>query len=218
MSTSHLRVRSRITLASLLAAGFLAVACSRGAGPAMVLHGTQVTPVQGKPTFTLTATDGRPFDFAADTRGDATLLFFGYTYCPDVCPMHLSNLAAALKRLPNAVQERVKVVFVSTDPARDTPDRLRAWLDTFDHRFIGLRGPIDQVNRIGGALRLPPAIVDSSGGPAAPGGRPYGVNHAAVVFAFAADDSLRAVYMNGTPLGDWVDDLPKLVAMRPRGR
>ena len=83
-------------------------------------RGGLVTPPLPKPRFTLTDTSGRPFDFAAATKGYVTLLFFGYTYCPDQCPMHMANSSAALKKLPAGTAEHVKLVFVTTDPARDT--------------------------------------------------------------------------------------------------
>src|SRR5689334_12996628 len=103
-------------------------------------RGGIVTPPLPKPSFVLTDTSGAPFDFSNRTRASVTLLFFGYTYCPDQCPMHMANIGAALKRLPPAMADQVKLVFVTTDPARDTPERLRQWLDNFDKRFIGLTG------------------------------------------------------------------------------
>src|SRR5215471_13869312 len=80
-------------------------------------RGGLVSPPLAKPRFTLVDTSGRPFDFAAATKGYVTLLFFGYTYCPDQCPMHMANLSAALKKLPAGTADRVKLVFVTTDPA-----------------------------------------------------------------------------------------------------
>src|SRR5207249_9808513 len=71
-------------------------------------RGGLVTPPLPKPRFILTDTLGRPFDFAAATKGYVTLLFFGYTYCPDQCPMHMANLSAALKKLQAGTADRVK--------------------------------------------------------------------------------------------------------------
>ena len=103
-------------------------------------RGGLVTPPLQKPRFVLTDTSGAPFDFWNRTRGSVTLLFFGYTSCPDQCPMHMSNIGSALKKLPADVADRVKLVFVTTDPARDTSAVLRRWLDHFDKRFVGLTG------------------------------------------------------------------------------
>jgi Uncharacterized protein SCO1/SenC/PrrC, involved in biogenesis of respiratory and photosynthetic systems len=106
-----------------------------------------------KPDFTLTATDGSQFNFRQQTEGKITLLFFGYTHCPDVCPVHLANIAAALHTLGPEVQRKVEVVFVTTDPDRDTPEVIRAWLDKFDPKFVGLRGTLDEVNAIQRGLK-----------------------------------------------------------------
>ena len=125
------------------------------------LHGVKLTPVRAKPDFTLENTDGKPFHFAAETRGVVTLLFFGYTNCPDVCPQHLVNIAGALRQMSAKDQERVRVVFVTTDPARDTPERLRGWLNNFDRRFIGLRGGIDEVNSLQTSLGLPQSQMEA---------------------------------------------------------
>src|ERR1035438_7940133 len=82
-------------------------------------RGGLVTPPLPKPGFVLTDTSGAAFDFRQRTDGYVTLLFFGYTYCPDQCPMHMANLGAALKKLPAEIANQVKLVFVTTDPARD---------------------------------------------------------------------------------------------------
>lgn len=179
------------------------------------LHGVKLAPVHAKPEFRLEDTDGRQFDFRSATRGDVTLLYFGYTYCPDVCPQQLSNIAAALRRMPTADQTRVRVVFVTTDPARDTPERLRAWLDNFDKRFIGLRGNMQDVNQIQAGLGLPPATMEQMPG-MQPGPRiaSYGVGHAAQVLAFTPDDSLRVEYPSGFSISDWANDLPRLLKIR----
>ncbi|HLJ14350.1 MAG TPA: SCO family protein [Bryobacteraceae bacterium] len=104
-------------------------------------RGGIVTPPLPKPRFVLTDTSGAPFDFWNRTQGSVTLLFFGYTNCPDQCPMHMSNIGVALKKLPPGLADQVKLVFVTTDPARDTRVELRRWLDNFDKHFVGLTGP-----------------------------------------------------------------------------
>ena len=165
--------------------------------------------------FDLMLENSRPFHFVNDTHGTATLLYFGYTKCPDVCPLHLANIATALKQLEPADQAQVRVVFVTTDPSRDTPEVLRAWLDNFDKRFIGLRGTADSVNAIQARFGLPPATMEMMD-PKAAGGAPamYGMGHAAQVLAFSADDSLRTEYPSGFKVADWVNDLPRLARIR----
>lgn len=167
-----------------------------------------VTPAKPRPDVQLTATDGTPYDFAERTRGRLTLLLFGYASCPDVCPVHLANIAAALEKLPPRDRARVAVVFVTTDPERDTPQRIRAWLDSFDATFVGLRGDTATVARFQTALGLAPAVRQ----PADAGGR-YEVGHAAQVLVFTPDDSLRAMYPFGVRQHEWAADLPRLLAV-----
>ena len=90
-------------------------------GKSDTYRGGLVTPPLPKPRFVLTDTSGAPFDFWNRTQGSVTLLFFGYTYCPDQCPMHMANIGVALKKFPAGIADQVKLVFVTTDPARDTP-------------------------------------------------------------------------------------------------
>src|SRR5215468_3726367 len=110
------------------------------ARPGATYRGGLVTPPLSKPRFTLTDTAGAPFEFWKKTLGHVTLLFFGYTRCPSECPLHMANIATGLQTMPGGLAGQVKVVFVTTDPARDSPPVLRAWLDHFDERFIGLTG------------------------------------------------------------------------------
>ena len=178
------------------------------------LHGVKLTPPHAKPDFQLEDTDGKPFHFKADTRGSVALLYFGYTNCPDVCPLHLANIAAALKQMSPEDQAKVKVVFVTTDPNRDTPEHLRSWLNNFDKRFIGLRGGLDTVNDIQAKLGLPPSTMEMMDPKAAGPVAMYGMGHAAQVLAFTPDDSLRTEYPGGFKIEDWVNDLPKLARIR----
>ena len=162
-----------------------------------------------RPPFTLTDTHGQPFDFRAKTDDTVTLLFFGYLNCPNVCPVHMTNIAAVLHQLPYEVVGHVRVVFVTTDPARDTPEKLQAWLAGFDPSFIGLRGTPDEIRRIEAAVHVAPAVAgarDSAGN--------YEVGHAAQVIAFTRNDSAHLVYPFGTRQADWAHDLPLLVRMK----
>jgi len=163
------------------------------------------------PDFTLPTTDSQPFRFKQETNGMLGLLFFGYMNCPDICPVHMSNLASVLRRLPTEVSRSVKVVFVTVDPARDTPKELRAWLDMFDRTFVGLRGSVDEVNKIQGAFHMPATVFEKT-----PDGG-YAVGHGAPVIAIVGD-SARVFYPFGIRQDDWLHDLPKLVAAIPRAR
>src|ERR1700682_2530787 len=118
-------------------------------------RGGLVTPPLPKPRFVLTDTSGAAFDFRQRTEGYVTLLFFGYANCPDQCPTHMANLGSALKRMPASIADQVKLVFVTTDVARDTPQVLRRWLNLFDPRFIGLTGTERAVEAVQRAAGVP---------------------------------------------------------------
>ncbi len=202
----------RLQLASLsrraipLAVGLtVAAACGPGSTPdPSELRGVVLPEPIPKANFTLTTTAGEPFDFRAETDGYVALLFFGYTYCPDICPVHMANIAAVLRRLPPRTANRVRVVMVTVDPERDTPERLRRWLDAFDRSFVGLSGPMEEVNAIQQRLWLPPAVKQGEGSD-------YLMGHAAQVIAFTADDRAHVIYPSGTRQTDWAHDLPLLV-------
>ncbi len=161
--------------------------------------------------FSLLDTQGDRFDFRAETEGALTLLFFGYTHCPDICPVQLSILDAALTDLAYVQRQQVKLVFVTTDPARDTPARLREWLDGFDTSFIGLVGELDRINEIQGEFRLPPAVIDPPHDANAPDA--YYVGHATPIIAITGDGQVRALYPSGIRQSDWQHDLPLLLAL-----
>ena len=167
-------------------------------------RGGVVTPPLPKPRFVLTDTSGAPFDFRQKTDGYVTLLFFGYTYCPDQCPMHMATLSAAMKRLPADVADRVKLVFVTTDPARDTFSVLRRWLDLFEKRFIGLTGTDAAIEAAERAAGVPPAQKTGASGN-------YGVAHANFVLAYTRDNMAHVIYPGGVSKDDWVHDLPLLL-------
>jgi len=166
-----------------------------------------------KPDFTLTDTEGEPFDFRAETDGYLTLLFFGFTHCPDVCPVHMASLSYVIGGLPRQLQSQIKVVFVSVDPERDTPERIREWLDAFDRRFIGLRGTKEETDAILKELQLPTPVIEE---PDEKGN--YQVGHPSTIIAFTPDNQAPVLYPFGTRQADWAYDLPRLLEIQPRIR
>lgn len=178
-----------------------------GSGEDLGLRGTTLAEPWSRPGFTLTDTSGAPFEFAERTDGQLTLLFFGYTSCPDVCPIHLSTLANVLAKpgMPQPV-----VVFVGVDPPRDTPATVREYLDRFDSDFIGLVGDPEELRAAQEATGLAVAVVE----PAEDDGD-YLVGHAAQIVAYTADDKAHVVYPFGVRQQDWAHDLP-LLAEDPR--
>jgi protein SCO1/2 len=168
-----------------------------------------VTPPTPKPDFTLADTEGNPYDFLEETDGYLTYLYFGYTYCPDICPSHMADIAAVIKRQPD-LGEKVKVVFVTVDPDRDTPARLRTWLDLFDEDFIGLRGdPAEIEAATKGALGELWFPIEKS--TPADGGEGYIMSHAAFVQLYTLDNLSHIVYPFGVPQSGYEWDLTKLI-------
>ncbi|WP_326619593.1 SCO family protein [Streptomyces decoyicus] len=98
-----------------------------------------------KPDLVLTDTSGKKYDLLEKTKGHPTLVYFGYTNCPDVCPLTMANIAVAVKQLPPAERKDLRVVFVTSDPERDTPAALKKWLGGIDKDFVGLTGTFDTI-------------------------------------------------------------------------
>jgi len=176
-------------------------------GDASAFRGVALPTPIAKPSIVLTDVNGRPYDFATETRDKVALLFFGYTHCPDVCPLHMANIAAVLRRMSAEDRARVVTVFVTTDPERDTPARLREWLTNFDASFVGLTGSKEELARAQQALGLGEATREYLNADSVN----YFVVHAAQVFAFARDGFAYTIYPFGIRQEDWANDLPRLV-------
>jgi protein SCO1/2 len=167
--------------------------------PQGTYRGLGLQPAQPRPTFTLTDTAGKPYDFAAETRGAPTLLYFGYTHCPDVCPTAMADTAIALRAVPSDLRAKVRVVFVTTDPARDTGTVIASWLRNFDTglpvKFVGLTGTLPQVEAAQAAARIEVA-------------RDGGQTHSAEQLLYGPDDYARVAYVAGSSSDDLAHDLP----------
>ena len=111
-----------------------------------------------------------------------------------------------LKKVPTALADQVKVIFVTTDPARDSPTVLRSWLDRFDTRFIGLTGSEAAIEAVQRAARVPAAQK------MARAGNDYAVGHASFVLVYTKDNLAHLIYPSGVSQEDWAHDLPNLVA------
>lgn len=154
----------------------------------------------------LTDTDSQPFSLVSSTTKPLTLVFFGYTHCPDYCPMVMGNLASAMTRLDKAEQAKVQVVFVTTDPSRDTPEVLRRYLDRYNKSFVGLTGPIDTIAQIA----EPMAVYVAQGQKLPDGG--YDLNtHSTQVTAIGADDKARVLWTMDTSSAQFASDIRTLL-------
>lgn len=163
------------------------------------------TPVE-MPDVVLTDTDGEPYDLRSESEGRTTLLYFGYLNCPDACPIHMAVLDHTFEQLAPDVRESIDVVFVTTDPERDSPADLDDFLGRFDREFIGLTGSTDDLRDAQVAAGVPVAVVE----PADADGD-YLVGHATQVLVFDTDGFARRVYPFGVRQSDWLADLPRLV-------
>jgi protein SCO1/2 len=202
--------------ALLLAGGLALTGCSGSAtavdetghdhssGPATVegpedhYAGLDLAEPYRRPTFTLTDTSGAAYDFRAATHGRPTLLFFGYTRCPDVCPTTMADVAVALRGLDAGVAEKVQVVFVTTDPAFDTPDVLGEYLGRFDAdlpvRFVGLTGSQKVVDQAQLSAGVPLAEED-------------GRLHSSLLLLYGSDDEAHVAFDAGNTARDIGADL-----------
>ena len=131
--------------------------------PTQVLDAGIVILPQGRdvPKLTLTDQDGQPVQ-VDQLDGKWTLLFFGYTFCPDICPATLAELRQLRGQLPEELRDRLRPVLVSVDPERDTPEQLKQYLGFFGEGFIGLTGPLDDIQTLANGVGIPFIPGDSS--------------------------------------------------------
>jgi protein SCO1/2 len=163
----------------------------------------EVPPIP-RPSFTLTDTSGHPYPFGQMTAGRTTLLFFGYTRCPDICPATMADIGNALRSLPTSVQKQVTVVFVSTDVKHDTGPVIANWLKIFSPgsaaTFVGLRGSQAQIDAAQAASHV--LIAEDNG-----------TTHSSSVLLFGPDDYARVsyIYNNTQEKDQMAHDIPIVV-------
>jgi len=159
-----------------------------------------------EPDVTLTDQHGEPFSFREATRHDTvTLLYFGYTNCPALCPSELGLVASALRNVPDHIADQIRMVFVTVDPARDDVARMHGYVALFDPRFVGLTGDDATIRRMQRSVGLQPATKVPEGNGA------YAMRHAAEVLAFTPDGRAHLSFPFGMTLVEWEHDLWKLV-------
>ncbi len=187
----------RLSLIAFACAALMAAGCD---GPQ---HGAVIERPAAAPPLELQTLDGGSFRLA-DQAGDVVLLYFGYTHCPDVCPTVLADWARA-RRLLGAKAADVKFVFVSVDPARDSPEVAHAYAMQFDSSFVGLSGPeaaIDRIKRDWGFAAFPEGDTRAND---------YGVAHPASTYVVDRQGRLRVLYHPGVIVEDLASDLRKLL-------
>jgi protein SCO1/2 len=227
-----MRSRSAAMNAGILLSGLLLAGCGADApapgdgrsasvhsaeAEGVAFHGTLMDPAKPRPELELPTTEGEVFDVSERPDDEVTLLFFGYTHCPDLCPTTMADLAVARDMLSPEVRDRVQVVFVTEDPARDTPESLRVWLDRFDPEFTGLIGGNEATAAALEDLYLPEtvqvpdpseAVVHPHEGDGHTHGD-YSVDHAGIVYAWGPGGR-SLIYTGGTTPEQYAEDLTRL--------
>jgi len=172
---------------------------------AVNFRGTAYTePYPPAPEIGLTRDNGTNFRLS-EMRGNIILLFFGYTSCPDVCPITMGELKQVLDKLGENDAKKVQVVFVTVDPERDTPEAVQKYVDHFDKRFIGLSGSEAQLQKVWAGYGIFREIAE---GTSAAG---YLVNHTARITLIDQSGNLRLSYGLETPVDDIVHDIKILL-------
>jgi protein SCO1/2 len=169
------------------------------------LNGVVLPKPYDVPDVTLDDTSGRPYDLATDATKPVTLVFFGYTNCPDICQVVMANIASALTRLSADQRAKVGMVFVTTDPARDDARTLHGYLARFNPSFEGLTGDLSRVVALGKAFDVP---VEK--GQKLPSGG-YDVAHGTQVVGLLPDRTAPFVWTEGTDPAALADDLTKIL-------
>jgi protein SCO1/2 len=173
------------------------------------LHGGVLRPPDAEPRLVLTDTAGTAYNVEQRDSGKVTLMYFGYTHCPDVCPTTMADIAEALRQSSPTVRRDVTVIFVTVDPHRDSAGVLRHWLDGFSSTFVGLRGSLHSVISAQGAAGLPVSKVAANG---------KAVEHSAEILAYTPDREAHVIYFEGpSTIEDLAHDLPILVSGKGYG-
>lgn len=168
-----------------------------------LFHGAEIDPAQPAPEIALPDTHGQMFTLSQQ-RGNIVLIFFGYTNCPDVCPATLSEMRRLVENLGDDAQN-VRVVFVTVDPDRDTPEKMKAYVNAFNPAFIGLSASLDELEPVISAYGVFREIQE---GGSASG---YLVAHSSRTYLVDKRGDLRMTFAFGTPLSDIESDVRYLL-------
>lgn len=189
-------------LSTLIGLVIFGVGCQAFA-PAYEFKGSVFEPPLPLPDFELNDINGQTFHLS-DVNGNIALIYFGYTFCPDVCPLTLSDIKKALTDLEG--RERIKVIFISVDPERDTPEVLARYLAAFDSSYIGLTDDFEKIEtamKPFGVFAEKEEVTGSAAG--------YLVSHTARVYLVTPEQELLVTYPFGFEAEDLRSDLTFLL-------
>lgn len=193
--------RRVITLLVLVLATVMLAACG-----SYTFNGTAYAPVKVAPEIEGTQGNGQPFKLS-DLKDKVVLLFFGYTSCPDICPMWLGDMRQVEKELGEQGED-LAVVLVSVDPERDTPEKLAAYTAAFSPSFYGVQVPADQLEAVKtdfGVFAQKRAIEGSSNP------QDYGVDHTGWTYVIDTEGNLREIFATDMDIAGVVKDVQYLL-------
>ena len=194
-------MKKLLTLCAL-AFTFMMTACDKPAAPP-VFNSVDITGAQYARDFALTDHTGKPRTLA-DFKGKVVFLFFGYTQCPDVCPTTMAEMASVLKELgPDA--DKVQVLFVTVDPARDTQELLAQYVPAFDPRFIGLYGDAAATAKVAKEFKV---FYAKSAGTTPDS---YAMDHTAGSYVFDQQGKIRLYVRHGNGAAPIAQDIKRLL-------
>lgn len=198
-----MKVRNVLLFSFAILLGLAAVFATQVLGQSYTYKGSLIEPPLPAEDFTLTDQHGKVFHLG-DHRGEIELIFFGYTNCPDVCPVTLANFRQIKEQLGDK-SGKVNFVFITVDPERDTAERIGEHLANFDPSFIGLTGVQQDLKRVWDAFGVYVEKVDNG---SAAG---YEMNHTARVYVVDQSGNLLLTYAFGTESQAMAEDVAHLL-------
>ena len=199
-----MRKQKRYTVTLLLA---FALTWLAGCSKSYQFHGVIIDPPKPAVAVSGTNWDGHPFHLS-DQKGKLVVAFFGYTNCPDVCPLTLANMNEAYQKLGDKAKG-VSFVFISTDPVRDTPERLAAYVPAFNHQFYGVNIPEAALDPVKQAFGV---YAEKHTGDPQPSADTYFVDHTGYVYIIDQQGQWRLTFPYDAPIDDIVADVEHLLA------
>ena len=192
-------LKKALLLLSVLAAAFLGLYIGVTFLRPYAFHGTVLLSEQPVDDFTLTSMNGQKVKLS-DYRSKIVIIYFGYTYCPDVCPTTLAEIKKALG-LIGPLASDIQVIMVTVDPERDTPAVLNSYMTQFDPNFLGLTGTVSEIQNVAAPLGIYFARQEGSTG------SDYLMEHTASTMVINQSGLLKLLWAYGTPASDMAEDL-----------
>jgi protein SCO1/2 len=201
-----MKPRNLLIFGMAVLVGLIAVFMVLGPQREYTFQGSLIEPAVAAPQFKLTDMNGEQFQLS-QLADQVVVMFFGYTGCPDVCPVTLTEFLQIRSKLGQAA-DQVSFVFITVDPERDTPERMQKYLTNFDPEIIGLTGERSDLEPVWADYGVYQAKAE--------GGSPgnYLVDHSSRVYVIDADGNLRLTYLFGTENQLITEDVRHLVALQ----